>query len=426
MIEPGLRDAGILLHTILFDSSATTDQNLDQFFRKHHSGQMERTRITALVFHALRHRRVLEKRLESLLPDPSLCRGAELAMAALASQQAWPDASLRALLGVGSALPEVSIPSSPLGLAEQLSLPDWLWQCWQAQFGTEQAEALGIAMNQPACVDLRVNPLRTTRDKLIHDLAELNVPATPTPYAPMGVRLKQRYPLDGLTPFKQGMFEVQDEGSQLISPLLTPQPGWTVVDLCAGSGGKSLHLAVLMKNRGKIIAADIERLRLARMGVRIKRAGARTIRTVVVRHERDPKLKGLEGRADAVLVDAPCSGVGTLRRHPEIKWRLQPQQVEAYHYRQCALLEAGARLTRPGGRLLYATCSLLQRENEDVARAFLADNTNFRLLSIPLPVPLIGSGGSNGAASPTMPFLTLLPHQTATDGFFAALFQRAA
>lgn len=421
MIEPGLRDAGTLLHTILFDSLATTDQILDQFFREHHSGQMERTRISALVFHGLRHRRVLEKRLQAFLPDSSLCRGPELAIAALASQQDWPDEPLRTLLGVGSAL-SGHIPPSPLSLAEQLSLPDWLWQRWQAQFGTEQAEALGIAMNQPAGVDLRVNPLRTTRDKLIHTLAELNVHATPTPYAPMGVRLNQRYPLNGLTPFKQGLFEVHDEGSQLISPLLAPQPGWTVVDLCAGGGGKSLHLAALMQNRGKVIAADIEQTRLARIGARIKRAGARTIRTVVLRHERDPKLKGLEGRADAVLVDAPCSGVGTLRRHPEIKWRLQPQQVEAFHYRQCALLEAGARLTRPGGRLLYATCSLLQRENEDVARAFLADNTDFRLLS----VPRLCAAKSNETEPPTMPFLTLLPHQTKTDGFFAALFQRTS
>ncbi|MEO5353707.1 MAG: RsmB/NOP family class I SAM-dependent RNA methyltransferase [Magnetococcus sp. XQGC-1] len=268
------------------------------------------------------------------------------------------------------------------------------------QWGNQLAP---LSLNQPASVDLRVNLLRATREGVLSALAAAGIAAVATPHAPTGVRLLQRQPLSGLESFKQGWFEIQDEGSQLIAPLLAPRPGALVVDLCAGGGGKTLHLAALMQNRGTIWATDLSAQRLARLGARARRAGVRIIRPLALRHERDPKLKGVEGKADAVLVDAPCSGTGTLRRRPEIKWQLPSSQVEAYHYRQCALLEAGARLTRPGGRLLYCTCSLLQRENQAVADAFLQDNKNFCVRS---------------------ESLSFLPHRTGTDGFFAVLFER--
>ena len=420
MTEPELLDAGRLLQRILFEESATASNILERFFREQHSGQKQRAGISELVFHALRHRRQLEARLRSILPPMPSYTGIELASASLATLRVWPTERLSHMLGTESSITQNNNQS--LTTAERLSLPDWLWHSLQEQWGSEQAEQLGDALNQPASVDLRVNALRANRDKVINTLATLAIQATPTPYAVMGLRLQKRHPLHSLAAFKQGWFEIQDEGSQLIAPLLTPKPGWTVVDLCAGGGGKSLHLAALMQNRGKLIATDTEASRLARLGPRLKRAGIRIVRTLALRHERDPLLKRLEGGADAVLVDATCSGTGTLRRHPEIKWRLQAQQVDAYHYRQCALLEAGARLTKTGGRLLYVTCSLLQRENQEVAQAFLADNKQFRLL----PVATVLTAAHIEGLPQTAPFLTLLPHQTATDGFFAALFQRIA
>ncbi|MBF0461075.1 MAG: RsmB/NOP family class I SAM-dependent RNA methyltransferase [Magnetococcales bacterium] len=414
------------------------DQVLETFFRDRHAGSRERAGIAALVFYVLRHRRYVEALLRAVWPADTVPDGMSLALAASVAMQeeATPGEEpflralgpLRLLLGLSG--DDNRGPPPPLHPAERLSLPDWLWQRLVEQWGAVQAEQLGAALNQPASVDLRVNGLRATREQLLAALAEAQMAAIPTPCSPVGVRLRQRQSLGTLACFKQGWFEVQDEGSQLIAPLLTPQPGETVVDLCAGGGGKTLHLAALMRNRGRIVATDTDERRLARLGVRGKRAGVRIIQTVALRHERDPRLKSLAGRADAVLVDAPCSGLGTLRRRPEIKWRLQAAQVEAYHYRQCALLEAGARLTRPGGRLLYATCSLLQRENQAVVEAFLADNRQFRLQPVPvLPGSMGGTPAGVGPETPPLDkplFLSLLPHQTQMDGFFAALLRRVS
>lgn len=434
MSESIVQEAGLLLQRILPDElsekeGAAADWVLEQFFRAHHTGSRERAYLAELVYHVLRHRRSLDAMVRALLPSCTHPDGVQLAVAASVVVRAGSTAQLRDLLRVTPTKTAATSPAAepmppqhetlttPPGqtIAERLSLPDWLWQQLAEQWGESEAEQLGAFLNQPASVDLRVNTLRATRETVVAALAAAQIVALPTPHAPNGLRLPERQPLSALESFKQGWFEIQDEGSQLIAPLLSPKPGETVVDLCAGGGGKTLHLAALMHNRGRIVATDLDERRLARMGQRSKRAGVRIIRTIALRHERDPKLKHLEGGADAVLVDAPCSGLGTLRRHPEIKWRLQTTQVEAYHYRQCALLEAGARLTRPGGRLLYATCSLLQRENQAVVAAFLADNKNFTVRPI----------STMASLPPTAPFLMLLPHQTGTDGFFAALLQRS-
>ncbi|MBF0402198.1 MAG: RsmB/NOP family class I SAM-dependent RNA methyltransferase [Magnetococcales bacterium] len=427
MGESILQEAGLLLQRILPDGQpgqpgAAADQVLEQFFRAHHTGSRERAYLAELVYHVLRHRRSLAAMLREWLPAAAEPDAMQLAVAAGVVLQAGSTAQLQTLLGLeqegggaaGSEPVRAWAARCPQTVAERLSLPDWLWYQLVEQWGEAEAESLGLCLNQAAQVDLRVNTLRATREGVMQALVAAQIVATPTPYAPTGLRLAERRPLGGLDSFKQGWFELQDEGSQLIAPLLAVRPGETVVDLCAGGGGKSLHLAALMGNRGRIVATDTDEQRLARLGGRSKRAGVRIVRTIPLRHERDPKLKPLEGRADAVLVDAPCSGIGTLRRHPELKWRLQASQVEAYHYRQCALLEAGARLTRPGGRLLYVTCSLLQRENQAVVAAFLADNKNFALRPLPMVALLPQSG----------PYFVLLPHQTATDGFFGALLQR--
>ncbi|MBF0182716.1 MAG: RsmB/NOP family class I SAM-dependent RNA methyltransferase, partial [Magnetococcales bacterium] len=306
--------------------------------------------------------------------------------------------------------------------AVAVSLPDWLWETWAGRWGQEEAMRLATALNQPASTDLRVNRLRADRTRVMAALAEAGMEAEPLPDLPDGLRLPRHYPVTTLPAFRQGLFEIQDAGSQRIPLLLAPRPGESVVDLCAGGGGKTLHMAAMMGNRGRILATDTDPGRLARLGPRMKRAGASIIRTHAIRHEGDPWLRAMTGKADAVLVDAPCSGTGTLRRHPEIKWRLTPEQIAAFFDRQCALLDAGARLTRPGGRLLYATCSLLRQENEAVVAAFLAQNRAFRLLPASRTLARRGEDG----VYPEEPFLTLLPHVAGCDGFFAALFSRSS
>ncbi|WP_130472157.1 RsmB/NOP family class I SAM-dependent RNA methyltransferase [Candidatus Magnetaquicoccus inordinatus] len=428
MADPLIQEASQLLQAILPDLAdaedaslrlPAADQIVEQHFRQQHSGSLARTTIANLVYQVLRHRRFLQAMLQTLLPAGTTANAVQLVQAAsIALHEGWQELSgwQRLAYLLGNIDPPSHIPQPSLSMAEQLSLPDWLWQNWSAQWGVEEACALGLALNQPATLDLRVNTLQTNRAQLTSTLQERGLATQWTEHAPQGVRLQQRLPLHTLPSFQQGWFEVQDEGSQLMAPLLQPKPGELLVDLCAGGGGKTLHLAALMHNRGRIIAVDNEAARLQRLTQRSKRAGVRIIRTVAVRHERDKPLKEWENKADAVLVDVPCSGSGTLRRHPEIKWRLHSAQVEAYHYRQCALLEAGSRLLRPGGRLLYVTCSLLARENQEVIAAFLADNRSFRSMPLTLPTSIACTGA----------MVYLLPQKTGTDGFFAALLQRSS
>ncbi|MBF0296085.1 MAG: RsmB/NOP family class I SAM-dependent RNA methyltransferase [Magnetococcales bacterium] len=382
----------------ILNGVAPADTVLTRFFQERGSGPKERAAVGDIVFLALRHRRRLAHPADSASPEAL----ATLALAELAGAPPSP-------------------PPEPLPPAVAVSLPDWLWETWAGRWGQEEAMQLATALNQPASTDLRVNRLRADRERVMAALAAAGMEAQPLPDLPDGLRMQRHHPVTTLPAFRQGLFEIQDAGSQWIPLLLAPRPGESVVDLCAGGGGKTLQMAAMMGNRGRILATDTDAGRLARLGPRMKRAGASIIRTRAIRHEGDPWLRAMTGKADAVLVDTPCSGTGTLRRHPEIKWRITPEQVAAFHDRQCALLNAGARLVRPGGgRLLYATCSLLRQENEAVVEAFLGQNRAFRLLPASRTLARRGEDG----VYPEEPFLTLLPHVAGCDGFFAALFSR--
>lgn len=399
MAESALNQIADLVNDI-FSSQHPADRVLDAHFRRQRPGPHLRQQITETLFFVVRHRRYLETVLS--LEDPSLPATAEqLVRLALDRQNRCGDAD--------SFTP-----------AQRYSLPDWMWENLVRQWGLTQTEQLALSLNGQASVDVRVNLMRASRQQVMDGLADLGCSSRATPYAPTGVRLEKRQPLSGLDMFQKGWIEVQDEGSQLISHLLSPKPGQTVVDLCAGGGGKTLHLASIMRNQGRLIATDSDVNRLKRLKPRMKRAGVRMIKTLGLRHERDPKLKPFMNKADAVLVDAPCSGSGTFRRRPEIKWRITSEQIEALYGRQCSLLEAGSRLVRPGGCLVYATCSLFLKENQSVVEDFLANNGDFRLLHALDVLALQNIEGLPHHG----PFLIMLPHQTATDGFFAALFQK--
>jgi 16S rRNA (cytosine967-C5)-methyltransferase len=305
-----------------------------------------------------------------------------------------------------------------LPLAIRANLPDWLLQKFITQYGEIEATALADALNKPAPLDLRVNSVKATRDEVISLLAVAPIVAEPTPYATLGLRIEKKPALQNLPIFKDGLIEVQDEGSQLLAQIVGAKRGEMVVDFCAGAGGKTLAIGALMRNTGRLYAFDVSEKRLAKLKPRLARSGLSNVHPVQIAHESDAKIKRLAGKIDRVLVDAPCSGFGTLRRNPDVKWRQSQLSLTELTAKQTAILKGAARMVKPGGRLVYATCSLLEEENEGVISQFLSTSPDFALRSM-----------SDIMAEQKIPlamldYLKLLPHQHFTDGFFAAVLER--
>lgn len=303
-------------------------------------------------------------------------------------------------------------------LAIRADLPDWLLAALTQAMPESDVLALGQGMQSPAPLDLRVNPLRATIDEAISQLAGSGIEATRTVYSPVGLRIAGKPALEQHELFQSGAVEVQDEGSQLLSYLLAPRRREMVVDFCAGAGGKTMHLGAMMRSEGRLYAFDVSPQRLQRLRARVARSGLSNVQVEVVSSENDVRFKRLAGKIDRVLVDAPCTGFGTLRRNPDLKWRQQPADVEALQRKQRRILAAAAKLLRPGGRLVYATCSILPAENENVVDDFLANHPEFGELNCQ---SLLAQQGITVACGPR---LRLLPHLHATDGFFAAAFER--
>ena len=303
-----------------------------------------------------------------------------------------------------------------------LSLPDWIWQSWESQFGQQEAVALGEACLRPAALDLRVNRTKATVKEVVQALAQAGIAVQVSSELPGAIRVEGRPALSQLDAFQQGWFEVQDLGSQLLARLLNPARGEFVVDFCAGAGGKTLALGDLMRNTGRLYAFDTATNRLARLKPRLARSGLSNVWPVAIAHERDDRVKRLRGKAQAVLVDAPCSGLGTLRRNPDLKWRQSPDSLAQLIQTQRQILDAAARLCAPGGRLVYATCSVDQRENEDQVDWFLSEHPGFERAN---------SQAALLAAGVTLPAewqafnqtgdLRLRPNWSNTDGFFGVV-----
>lgn len=307
--------------------------------------------------------------------------------------------------------------------AVRAECPNWVWPRMEAVFGPE-AEAAVRALGDEASFDLRVNPLAgADREAVIAELAVASVPAAPTPLSPLGLRLDRRRPVDLMPAFRAGRIEVQDEGSQLAAMLVGAAPGQLVVDYCAGAGGKALALAADMANRGRLILYDVSKARLDRAAVRLRRSG---VNNAERRHlvDGDKSAKRLAGKADRVLVDAPCTGTGTWRRNPDAKWRYDAGALAEITAGQRMILERAAALVRPGGRLVYVTCSVLTEENEAVVDGFLDETTAFHAL----PVATVWAETVAARGGPACPgdgrYLRLSPHRHATDGFFVAVLER--
>jgi 16S rRNA (cytosine967-C5)-methyltransferase len=302
----------------------------------------------------------------------------------------------------------------------RLECPEWVLAELAPRFGAELEREIA-ALCQPAPLDLRVNTLAATREQAVASLARAGLLATPTPFSPVGLRLSDRPDVAALEAFRLGWIEVQDEGAQIAALLLEAQPGAQVLDLCAGAGGKTLALAAAMQGRGRLVACDVRAGRSRRAAVRRRRAGAHNVEERTLTDGRDAWLARQQGRFDRVLVDAPCSGIGSWRRNPDARWRLEPRDAAELVALQRRLLRAAARLLRPGGRLLYAVCTWLPSETEEQARWLLEAAPELRA------APLDGAWARTLQGDcPRTPegAVLLTPARHATDGFYLALFER--
>ena len=406
----------LLRRVLRFEQPA--DAIVSAFFREHRAlGQRERHALAETVYAVLRERLLfmqlaagghgaLERRLALL----GWCGDANLLRSALTPGEAdWLAAASRV---------------ERAGLPDELrhNLPGWLAEALREQ-DPEGFWPLVDALNRPAPLDLRVNALRMKRKDAAAALAGAGITARPTPYSPWGLRVDGKPALTRQALFADGTIEVQDEGSQLVALLVDAHRGEMVVDFCAGAGGKTLALGAAMRNSGRLYAFDVSAARLAALRPRLERSGLDNVHVVQIAHERDERVERLAGKIDRVLVDAPCSGLGTLRRNPDLKWRQSPASVAELGQRQRAILDAAARLAKPGGRLVYATCSVLADENEAVAEAFTAAQArHFEVL--PAAQALAAARVPDAATLVDGPYLRLLPQRHGTDGFFAAAWRR--
>jgi len=396
-----------------FDTPA--DNGLTAFFRSHpEMGQRDRAFIADGIFALLRRMRSLEALAESTEPR-------KLALAILVREMGRSLRDLEPALNAADGLWVRAFKSrlhNALPPAVAADLPDWLWDRLGDAYGETTRAALAHAWQTPAPFDLRVNPAKTTRDAALARLVADGFDASPTKYSPLGIRIAGRPSLAKHPWLADGRLEVQDEGSQLIGYVVAPRRSDMVVDFCAGAGGKTLLLGALMRSQGRLYAFDVVANRLAKLTPRLARSGLSNVHPQLLANERDTKVKRLAGKIDRVLVDAPCTGFGTLRRNPDLKWRQPASAVAELAAKQTSILAAAATLVKPGGRLVYATCSVLPEENEAIVAAFLAAHPQFT------PGDVAADLARAGIALDTGPTLKLFPHLHGCDGFFAAILER--
>ncbi len=393
------------------------DSTLSAFFRAHPKiGQRDRGTVAESVYAMLRRRRLLER--AAATRDPrrlALATWTALLGANLRELEAWLRGDEAAWLA--SVKREARAPQ-PVEI--ECELPDWALERLRRRFAEDELLALAKGLLQSAPLDLRANLVKTTREAAIERLAADGLSAVAAPYSAEGIRLAGKPAINRHPLFLEGCVEVQDEGSQLLCHLVAPKRGEMVADFCAGAGGKTLALGALMRSSGRLYAFDVSAKRLARLRPRLARSGLSNVHPQRIEGENDARVKRLAGKIDRVLVDAPCSGLGTLRRNPDLKWRQTPQGVEELAMKQQTILAAASRLVKPGGRLVYATCSILEEENRRIVEGFLGHNAQFALRPA-------GEALKKERIDLEMgEYLELWPHRHGTDAFFAAVLERNA
>jgi 16S rRNA (cytosine967-C5)-methyltransferase len=404
--------------TRLLAMTQPADTVLHDFFRSHPQlGQHDRAFVAETVYGVLRRRFGLEHATGADTP-------ARLLLTYLNRICGVSLRQLAPLLGQKNADWAAALKESPAQgeppLHVRAELPEWLARTLGPALPADEILELGRALQQPAPFDVRVNPLLATREEVLAQLAAEGYGAQPTPLSPEGIRIEGRPSLVRHPLFESGKIEVQDEGSQLLCHLVAPKRREMVVDFCAGAGGKTLLLGALMHSTGRLYAFDVSAARLNRLKARHKRSGLSNVHPQVLSGLNDGRIARLAGKIDRVLVDAPCSGFGTLRRNPDLKWRQSEAAVAELTQKQRAIVAAASTLVKPGGRLVYATCSFLSAENDEVVDAFLAAHPAFHA------VPAAEILARQHIALDTGAMLRLYPHRHGCDGFFAAVLERSS
>ncbi|MBE0624525.1 MAG: RsmB/NOP family class I SAM-dependent RNA methyltransferase [Burkholderiales bacterium] len=390
------------------------DAVVSRYLRAHPIlGQQDRAFVAETVFAVLRRLRLLE----------SLAGGRDPRRLVLAALTRLRGLSLRELdsalkAGEREWLIEFKTRAEDSSLAARCDFPDWLLARLQRQYSDKELLALALSLHKSAPLDLRVNVQKAEREAVLARLAADGIAAHATPYSPTGVRLEGKPQINRHALFLEGAVEIQDEGSQILCQLLAPRRAEMVADFCAGAGGKTLALGALMRSSGRLYAFDVSEKRLAGLKPRLARSGLSNVHPQWIASENDARLKRLAGKLDRVLVDAPCTGLGTLRRNPDLKWRQSVETLTAYRAKQEVILAAAARLVKPGGLMMYASCSLLEEENAEVVQSFLAGHAQFELR------PAGEALAQQRIELDTGEYLRLAPHVHGTDGFFAALLAK--
>ncbi|MGQ9370803.1 RsmB/NOP family class I SAM-dependent RNA methyltransferase [Azospirillum sp. ST 5-10] len=424
--------AVIDLLTEIDETPRPADAVISAFFRnRRYIGSKDRSAVAETVYAVLRrHARLawwLERSGHGATPRARVIANAILgdgraaaAVATLFSGGKFaPAAFSPAEAKLAAALDSHTLDHPAMPDTVRVECPDWAEAPLRAALGDRFVPEMQ-ALLEPAPLDLRVNPVRADRAAARAALEKAGIEAKPTPWSPLSLRVRGRPPLATVDAFKQGMVEIQDEGSQLVALAVAPKPGMQVVDFCAGAGGKTLALAALMNNKGRVVACDVLEGRLKRAAERFRRAGLHNIEPHPLKSERDPWVKRHKRKFDRVLVDAPCSGTGTWRRNPDSRWRPLGPGLDQLVPLQANILDSAARLVKPGGRLVYATCSLLPEENEAQVAAFLAAHPDF----VVKPVAEVWEEEQAGRPPGDGPYLRLTPARHDTDGFFAAVMVR--
>lgn len=391
------------------------DGVLSRYFKDHvRLGARERGVIAEAVYNLLRNKSVYTNFSESG-SGPLMRRMALLGLADSVGTDSIGGLSEQEGIWLQHVM---AIDRNTLPLAIRVNTPNWIVDRLVRQHGEVEALHVIDALNTSASLDLRVNMMTANREQVMQDLIVAGLEPTVTPYSTWGLRLLKKPALQNMPLFKEGAIEVQDEGSQLLAQITGAKRGEMVVDFCAGAGGKTLALGAMMRNTGRLYAFDISEKRLAKLKPRLARSQLSNVHPVVIAHENDAKVKRLAGKIDRVLVDAPCSGLGTLRRNPDVKWRQTEQSLAELNVKQISILHSAARLVKPGGRLVYATCSLLDEENDAIAEQFLAAHADFHLVNMSAIMKEQKIDLQMDA------YLKMLPNVHHTDGFFAAVFER--
>ncbi len=430
MTPAGRLAAAIEVLEAIEASGRPADQVASFYFKsRRYIGAKDRRAVTETVWRVLRRKARLNWWLERISPDQTDARARVLADMVIDGGQLpddelfqgphaapKPDAEDRKILE--------RLRQEPLFHRDQPAwvrgeYPEWLEDRLIATFGDQLPGQMG-AMREEAGIDLRVNTLKATREQAVAALAKQGVQTTPTKLSPIGLRLSKRIALVEVPAWRDGLIEIQDEGSQLVALLADARPGMAVVDYCSGAGGKTLAMAATMENKGRIVACDVAEWRVDKAGPRLRRADVNNVTRRVITGQSDKWIKRNAGAFDRVLVDAPCSGSGTWRRNPDAKWQMTPQDLAEVVASQSVILDSASRLVKAGGRLIYATCSILAEENEDQIAKFLDRHPEFK----PIPVTEVWPGFSPDPCPVAGPWLRLSPLEHGTDGFFAAVLEK--